>query len=328
MIRTPEDHQVMLFSELDHIIGNPRYLIGKSIYISGLTSENAKKYGLKQKLIGNEIYYNLAYESLNGNTNRARTDKEIKNLASKFTTNNDNASNIINLPFLFADLITVYDKKYLVKTFDPRAALETIISRNKIVYEALDEVSKMLNIGLNCIGITGSCSIGARDWSDLDFVFYASKDGMRELLERIDYYRTKYGEAAEHGIRWPCRFFTKSGHLICSFFNYTTSDYLSPLVNSELLETPAKDFDFYVTDDTHTLSKTPTLLSKTSKYNKLIILSSAFKGVFRNGYRIRGRGIELISKSSSDNMARTIVCADPFKEIEDWVKFFNKTCDG
>lgn len=42
MIRTPEDHQVMLFSELDHIIGNPRYLIGKSIYISGLTSENAK----------------------------------------------------------------------------------------------------------------------------------------------------------------------------------------------------------------------------------------------------------------------------------------------
>lgn len=259
----------------------------------------------------------------NGET-RIRTDAEIASLADQvfnLPTYGFGGNSALNA---FNGLLSCCRDDWIREVYESRKSLHGLMSRNKDVVKIIQDVRKCLSVEVDAIGVTGSYSLGAKKCADVDIVIQGDVDTFREVRERVLWMQKRNGSVFEHGIYWPCRFFTDAGDLICCFFNYLSSRYLDVLRFGQSANSREERFSVQVADDSYAFSKTPTLLLKTHPFHKLILLSSGFKGVFRTGDLITGSG-RVISWQDGEREERAIVCTDPFKKIDNWIQFFMRS---
>ena len=322
-IQSPWGSSFFVFSEWDHIVRSAGMTIGKCMYVRQEDCPCKYRESLPQKKIGSEIYLNTAYRVHEGRASLPRTDREIAGIASS----------LLHLPAvpkvrnerkglgIFEGILSAFPAEWVKRTYEPRESLRTAMRENEDVLRVANEIFKAFSIDIEHLGLTGSAALGASIFSDFDMVFYGTADSLWDVKERIEWNRMKNGEVIEHGLNWPCRYYSKEGDIVCCFFNYADSDYLSDLKCGKVLSKDKKHFRGTVTDDRYSLSKTPCLALRGSEYNSLIILNSGFKGTFRVGDEIEGVGYAL-ERADGARMRKIIVCEDPCNEIENWKLFF------
>jgi hypothetical protein len=121
--------------------------------------------------------------------------------------------------------------------FDCRKSLRTAMKYYPRIQRAAHQVSEVLDIPLERMGVTGSLAYGVYDPQDEDFdvVFYGSLEENRRVVNRIyELTREPERQVIEFGKLWPLRFFD-SGVLVCPFFVY-----------SEPSQIPLRDFSIEV----------------------------------------------------------------------------------
>lgn len=106
--------------------------------------------------------------------------------------------------------------------FDCRKSLRTAMEHFPRIGLAARQVSEVLDIPLDRLGVTGSLAFGVYDPRDEDFdvVFYGTVDDNRRVVKRIyEITRDPRRQVIEFNKLWPMRFH-HDGVLVCPFFVY------------------------------------------------------------------------------------------------------------
>ncbi|MDD5556085.1 MAG: hypothetical protein PHN82_02420 [bacterium] len=184
--------------------------------------------------------------------------------------------------------------------FDCRHSLRRAMEHHPAIGRAAREVSGVLDIPIERLGVTGSLAYGVYDPNDEDFdvVFYGSVEENRRVIRRIyEITRDPAHQVIEFNKLWPMRFHHK-GVLVCPFFVYADRN-----------EIPLRDFTIEVirdrvfatgrvSDDRHAIYM-PAILQLddvTIDWERhppipLIIYDGAMRGDFRRGDELRSYGM-------------------------------------
>lgn len=270
----------------------------------------------KHKKLGDGNYINLIYKMDTRSEFTMQSSREIK----EFLCNRIPGLSMAN-PYsndIFGSSFIGFDKRNILAKSSPKQALANQIQVNEKYVSLIANIAEVLHF-YGDMGLTGSLSLGASSYNDIDVVFYGNTDTLNQVMYGVRTQIANHGAVVENGLKWPCRFYDRYGNIICCFFNFSDGAYHKYIpTNRTALEQIS--FTAQVTDDTFSIAKTPVLELNHNVYDRLIIWGRAFRGVFRKGDCISGTGY----LATNDKMNRTIICAAPFQDIENWNSYFNR----
>jgi len=184
--------------------------------------------------------------------------------------------------------------------FDCRKSLQKGMERYPAIERAVLQISEVLDIPIERLGVTGSLAYGVYDPHDEDFdvVFFGTAEENRRVIETIyTITRDPARQVIEYNKLWPMRFHHR-GVLVCPFFVY-----------SDWNEVPLKDFTMEVLkekvcatgrvcEDMHAIYMPAILQLDNVTIDRqkcsplpLIIYDGALRGDFRNGDELRCGGM-------------------------------------
>lgn len=107
--------------------------------------------------------------------------------------------------------------------FDARKSMRHAIEKYPQVDKCIREVSTLLDVPLERLGVTGSLAYGRmEDDEDVDLVFFGTPEQNMEVAQQI--WRLTYTDpkrrCVEFGKFWPLRFY-HDGIIVCCFFVYS-----------------------------------------------------------------------------------------------------------
>ncbi len=189
--------------------------------------------------------------------------------------------------------------------FDDRKSLRFVMDNYPAVAEIVEETSRIFEVPIDRLGITGSSALGRRGMhSDIDLVFFGT---VRQNLETarklwsIIYSRPEC-QVVEYGKFWPLKIYVK-GMEVCTFYVYSDLSEI-PLREAEV-ELVKDNVEAYgtVADNRHSLY-VPVVLRLENVYLDgekaddidLIIYDGSIRGEFKEGLRlhIRGRLVNVV----------------------------------
>lgn len=308
--------EAYVFSEYNCLFENEdNKIIGKCFYLHIPMEKNQYSELFKTKTLLGKDYYNLGYKK-SGECFIVNSDTDIKEfiiqnhiILEKSVDNN-----------IFAENYSCFDDGLVVGVSEPRKALIQCYLKNKKFQKVIDEIIDNFGVKIENLGLTGSLALGSQEAADYDIVFYGEIKELNRIKKRIDIYRAKYGNVEEYGLTWPCRYHDDNGNLICCFFVCSDNVY-EPLKSAEIVSDEYR-FDVIINDDSYSILKAPILKTNDKQVDSLIILNSAFKGIFQRGDNIQGKG-KIIKYRVDGAIHYSILLLNPYEEIYDYNKFFN-----
>lgn len=182
-------------------------LYGKIIYYprdEGAVSIHGRPYEcLTKKLIDDEMIYVSHPDQI------ARQCELVPSLAKKRPA--------------YAEYELEFPLENFTGFFDCRKSLRVAMRHHPRIEKSARQVSDILEIPLERIGVTGSLAYGIYDPNDEDFdvVFYGTVEENRRVVEKIyELTQDPARQVIEFGKLWPMRFFNE-GVLVCPFFVYS-----------------------------------------------------------------------------------------------------------
>jgi predicted nucleotidyltransferase len=184
--------------------------------------------------------------------------------------------------------------------FDCRKSLHKAVECYPAIERSVRQVSEVLDIPIERLGVTGSLAYGMYDPHDEDFdvVFFGTVEENRHVIQKIyTLTRDPARQVIEYNKLWPMRFHHR-GVLVCPFFVY-----------SDWNEVPLKEFTVEVLrekvhatgrvcEDTHAIYMPAILQLDNITIDRqkcsplpLIIYDGALRGDFRNGDELRCSGM-------------------------------------
>lgn len=214
----------------------------------------------------------------------------------------------------FSSSFFAVKKEQIIQRSSPRESAQKLIAENKTICSILKELSQLFQIPIDQLGITGSLSIGANTFQDIDIVIYGSTETISRIKNVILTQQERYGHVIEGGKIWPCRFRDKHQNLICCFFNYTDQGYVN--AHQNLLQIISFNqiglpFDEIITDDTYSFAKIPLYKLSGTQYDYLLVLSRESRGRFQKGDRVKGCSIW----GYTADHKKMLVVFKPYQEI-------------
>lgn len=266
-------------------------------------------HAFKHKVINGQQYINLLYSKTQSgyriNNSRWIKDYLVSHGAKEAST-------------LFHDRFSsnffAIERNQIIQQISPRESAQTIVSYNQDICQILRELSDLFNIPSEQLGITGSLSLGAKSYQDIDIVVYGTTTEISRIKEIIRKQQEQYGAIIENGKEWPCRFRDKHNNIICCFFNYTDQSYTylcSKLLSIIDAHQISSYFEETIVDDTFSFSKTPIYQLSGIQYDFLLVLSRESRGWFCKGDRITGRSIW----GYTSDRKKILIVFNPYKEI-------------
>lgn len=312
-----DTHKIWAFDDFSHLF--PKLtdkILAKPIYYFSKNPSHLNPTVFKRKVIGEENFINLIYQTSPFCGAKMNSSRDIKKILCREIPDVDKTHCYRN--HFFADAFIAFDKSDIVATSVPKAALRSIRESNSTISSIIEAAKDILELSDNQIGLTGSLALGAKRYNDIDLVIYGGIKELNQVQRKIEKQISRTADVFENGLKWPCRFYDDDGNIICCFFNIEGENYLDSVINNDFLSDKKRvAFSVRVADDFFSLAKTPLLLLDEGGYNAIIILSRAFRCVFRSGDIISGIGYV-----ASDS--KTILCIDPFNNIENWKFYFNR----
>lgn len=264
----------------------------------------------KQKQLQDGRYYNLLYTKEHSGY-RINNSCWIKNyLISQ-------GAQEISAKFKdqFSSRFFAVSPKDVIQCASPRVCLQKICSENRHLAGIIRNISALFGLPAGQLGITGSLSLGAADYQDIDIVIYGTSEEISRVKRVIHEQQILHGPIVEHGKKWPCRFRDSENNIICCFFNYTdhvyskVTDILLPLIESNQR---CCSFRETIIDDAYSFSKTPIYQLSGEKYDWLVVLSREFRGRLQKGNKISGSALW---GYTSDNQ-KVLVVFEPYRELK------------
>lgn len=263
----------------------------------------------KQKLIGEGRYINLLYikHPLGYRVNSSRW---IKNYLISLGAREAPA----RFQDGFSSRFFAIERKKVIRQIAPRECVQEVMVNNEKIRRIVRELSLLFELPITQLGITGSLSIGAKTYNDIDIVIYGTTEEICRIKKIMIEQQKCYGPVLEDGKMWPCRFRDKHGNVICCFFNYTDQVYTNILRNLlTIIETSQmwSTFDEIIIDDTYSFAKTPLYRLSGTQYDLLLVLSRESRGRLHKGDHIVGNSIW----GYTDDHRKMLVVFDPYQEI-------------
>lgn len=310
-------YKIWAFDDFSHLFPHlTDKVLAKPIY---LFSKNPSYFNpdiFKHKVISGEKFINLIYQTSPDCGVRMNSCRDIKRMLCREIPGVDNPC--CYQDGFFADAFIAFDKSDIVTTSVPKTALRSIRENNTAVNSILEAAKDVLELSDDQIGLTGSLALGARTYHDIDLVIYGGIKELNRVQKRIQKQISRTIEVFENGLKWPCRFYDDDGNIICCFFNIEGENYLDSVINNDFRTDKKRvAFSVRVADDVFSLAKTPFLFLDKGDYDTIVILSRAFRSVFKTGDIISGVGY--VAGNS-----KTLLCIDPFSNIENWEFYFNR----
>ena len=215
---------------------------------------------------------------------------------------------------LFMTNLSVLNRKYLIKVFDPITEKENLIRDNNSLKNIVMEISDLFDISSNQIGFTGSILFSnLAKINDYDVVLYVNITKSKEIRKIILEKKKEKPVSPQYNIDWPLRYYDSNNNLICLFFSYEETEFSPLLAYNEFRPLRNISFDSFVLEDNHS-EFAPTILTLDEPYYDLIILGTACRGFFEKGHKIKGEGtlIQGIYKNRNDFF---ILITNPWKQL-------------
>ncbi len=197
-------------------------------------------------------------------------------------------------------IITKFHVLFDLKDFDGWFNDKHSRARVSVMYPQIgrdiEEVSKLLDVPMERLGVTGSLSYGRmEDDEDIDLVFFGSPEQNREVARRICAmtYNDPARECIEFKKFWPIRF-VHNEIIICTFFAYEKREQI-PLTYCDVkLLKERVEASGTIRDNTHSIYM-PLILGlkdviidgKEADDIPFIIYDGSIRGEFSNGERLR-----------------------------------------
>jgi hypothetical protein len=202
--------------------------------------------------------------------------------------------------------------------FSDKLSLARVSDKYPQIGKNIEEVSKLLSVPMERLGVTGSLSYGRmEDDEDIDLVFFGSPEENMEVAEKI--WGMTYSDPArkciEFGKFWPIRFM-HNGIIICTFFAYEKLEHI-PLTYCDVeLLTPRVEAYGTIRDNTHSIYM-PLILDLKDVYIDgkeaddipLVIYDGSIRGEFYTGERLKIEA-RLVSLEISGKRTRALISVD------------------
>ncbi len=210
--------------------------------------------------------------------------------------------------------------------FSNHKSMLYVMKKYPHVGRCIREVSKMLDVPLERLGVTGSLAYGCmKDGEDIDLVFFGTPEQNMEVAHKIwsFTYTDSKRRCIEFGKFWPIRFY-HDGIIICCFFVYSDRSYIPVLDQEvELIREPIEAFGT-ISDNLHSIYM-PLIIRLCDVYIDgrrvddidLIICDGSLRGEFYNKERlhiIKGRLVKLTKDGCSKDAIVVVDAGDIEKE--------------
>lgn len=297
------------FDDYSHLFADDNDVIYlKPIYFLP-DSSLPDSHSFKHKLIGGKKYLNLLY-SITETGYRTNNSRWIKDYLVNLGVQEAPA----RYRDRFSSSFLAVKKEQIIQRSSPRESAQKLIAENTIICSILKELSQLFQLPIDQLGITGSLSIGANTFQDIDIVIYGSTNTISRIKNVILTQQEQYGHVIEGGKIWPCRFRDKHQNLICCFFNYTDRGYVNVyqnLLSIISFNQIGPPFNEIIIDDTYSFAKTPLYKLSGMQYDYLLVLSRESRGRFQKGDRIKGCSIW----GYTTDHKKMLVVFKPYQEI-------------
>ncbi len=197
---------------------------------------------------------------------------------------------------IITEFHVLFDLKDFDGWFSDKLSMKRISVKYPQIGKNIEEVSKLLSVPMDRLGVTGSLSYGRmEDDEDIDLVFFGSPEENMEVAEKI--WAMTYSDPArkciEFGKFWPIRFI-HNNIIICTFFAYQEQAQI-PLTycDVELLKDSVQAYGT-IKDNTHSIYM-PLILDLEEVYIDgeeaddipLVIYDGSIRGEFYTGERLK-----------------------------------------
>ncbi len=202
--------------------------------------------------------------------------------------------------------------------FNDKLSLARIAVKYPQIGKNIEEVSRLLSVPMERLGVTGSLSYGRmEDDEDIDLVFFGSPEENMEVAEKI--WAMTYSDPArkciEFGKFWPIRFM-HNNIIICTFFAYEKREQI-PLTycDVELIKDRVEAYGT-IGNNTHSIYM-PLILDLKEVYIDgkeaddipLVIYDGSIRGEFYTGERLKIEA-RLVSLEIYGRRTRALVSVD------------------
>lgn len=199
-------------------------------------------------------------------------------------------------PPVVTDFHVVFDLKDFDGWFNDKVSLSRVMEKYPQIGRRLKEVSKLLDVPLERMGVTGSLAYGRmEDDEDIDLVFFGTPEQNMETVRKIwsMTYTDPNRRCMEFGKFWPVRFY-HDGIIICTFCVYSdVKDIPLTYCDVELLKESVEAYGT-IEDNTHSIYM-PLMLKLKEVYIDgkeaddiyFIIYDGSIRGEFYNGERLK-----------------------------------------
>ena len=197
------------------------------------------------------------------------------------------------------DFHVVFDLNDFDGWFSDKVSLARVMKKYPEIGRRIEEVSKLLDVPMERLGVTGSLAYGRmEDDEDIDLVFFGTPEQNMETVKRIwaMTYTDRDRRCMEFGKFWPVRFY-HDGIIICTFCVYSDPEYI-PLTycETELVKQSVLVYGT-IADNTHSIYMPLVLKLKDVSIDGeeaddifFVIYDGSIRGEFYNGERLKIEG--------------------------------------